>query len=319
MADEYRTDDRQLRANVIVVGSITADVTAFSERLPRSGETVLGDDLTLVLGGKGANQAVACARAGSTVHLVGCIGNDMFSELILRELHDSNVDLSELRTVEGATGVAHIRVDASGQNNIVVVPLANTQLSTSQVDAAFERLADRASVLLAQLEVPVEVVAHAIRMAHCAGLTVILDPAPAVKLDPSIWKYVTIVTPNESEASSITGIAVTDYPSAVQAGRWFCAHGSQYAIITLAEAGAAVVTASEARLFSSFSVDVVDTTAAGDAFTGYLGSAIAEGLGLDAAIQRAMAAGALAVTKRGASPSLPQHADVSAFLSKFDL
>lgn len=142
------------RHGIVVVGSVSADLTTFSERLPAPGETILGEGFTLVLGGKGADQAIAGARAGAPTSFVGCVGDDLFRELIVTGLGDAGVDLRHLRTVPGPSGVAHIRVDASAQNDIVVVPLANAQLDADQVDAALTALAPTASVLLTQLETP---------------------------------------------------------------------------------------------------------------------------------------------------------------------
>lgn len=303
------------REGVIIVGSITADVTTFSKRLPQRGETILGEEFTLLLGGKGANQAVASGLAGAPSFMVGCVGNDLFRPLVTEGLEDHGVDTSELRVVDAPTGIAHIRVDSSGENDIVMVPLANDHLEAEQITAAITRLAPRAAVLLTQLEIPREAAAHAVRAARAAGLTVILDPAPAAALDQQTWASVDYVTPNETEASLITGIPVTDQVSAVRAGEWFLAQGTGGAIITLASAGAVLVTADRQAVFESFPVTAVDTTAAGDAFSGYLGASLAAGLPIDDAIRRAMAAGALAVTKKGASPSLPSAADVELFLS----
>ncbi|NUU31707.1 ribokinase [Arthrobacter sp. C9C5] len=303
------------REGVIIVGSITADVTTFSKRLPKRGETILGEEFTLLLGGKGANQAVASGLAGAPSFMVGCVGNDLFRPLVTGGLEDHGVDTSELRVVEAPTGIAHIRVDDSGENDIVMVPLANDHLGPEQITAAIARLAPRASVLLTQLEIPREAAAHAVRAARAAGLTVVLDPAPAAALDQQTWAGVDYVTPNETEASLITGIPVTDQASAIRAGQWFLAQGTGGAIITLASAGAVLVTADRQAVFESFPVTAVDTTAAGDAFSGYLGASLAAGLSIDDAIRRAMAAGALAVTKKGASPSLPSAADVELFLS----
>lgn len=303
------------REGVIIVGSITADVTTFSKRLPKRGETILGEEFTLLLGGKGANQAVASGLAGAPSFMVGCVGNDLFRPLVTGGLQDHGVDTSELRVVDAPTGIAHIRVDDSGENDIVMVPLANDHLGPEQISAAIARLAPRASVLLTQLEIPREAAAHAVRAARAAGLTVILDPAPAAALDRETWASLDYVTPNETEASLITGIPVTDQASAIRAGKWFLAQGTGGAIITLASAGAVLVTADRQAVFESFPVTAVDTTAAGDAFSGYLGASLASGLPIDDAIRRAMAAGALAVTKKGASPSLPSAADVELFLS----
>lgn len=301
-------------AGVIVVGSVTADLTTFSTRLPARGETILGDDFTLVLGGKGANQVVAAGYAGADAHFVACVGSDLFSDMILDGLRDAGVGTAHVATVPGPTGIAHIRVDASAQNDIVMVPLANAALSVTQIDEALDDLAPRSSVLLTQLEIPASLALHAIRSGHERGLTVVLDPAPAAPLPDEVWAWVDIVTPNETEAALMTGVEVTDAPSAERAGRWFVERGAGAAVVTLAGAGALVVTPDDVRLIPAFVVEPVDTTAAGDAFSGYLGATLAEGASLDEAVVRAAAAGALAVTARGASPSLPRRARVDAFL-----
>jgi len=303
---------------VVVVGSITADVTAFSERLPTQGETVLGTAVTLVLGGKGANQGVAAARAGAHTFLVGCVGNDAFGSLATQGLCEDGVDLTHVKIIEDPTGIAHIRVDSAGENNIVMVPLANAMISEAQVDNAINAIAAHASVMLTQLEIPARTVEHAIRTARMAGLTVVLDPAPAVSLDDRIWQFVDVVTPNETEAGYYTGVQIVDFDSAVAAGRWFCDRGARNVLITRAAFGSVLVTASQAVLFGAYRVEAVDATAAGDAFVGYLGAALARGIALEDAIPEAMAAGALAVTKRGASPSLPMLSDVARFLAGHD-
>jgi ribokinase len=297
---------------VLIVGSITADLTTFSTRLPARGETILGDDFTLVLGGKGANQAVAAGLAGGNAHMVGCVGTDLFSDLVTSGLRDAGVHIDHLRAVPGPTGIAHIRVDDSGENDIVMVPLANSSLSEEQIDTAFADLGTTCKVLLTQLEIPWALTQYAIRKANAAGLTVVLDPAPAATLDEAIWPLVDIVTPNETEASILTGIPVVDEASAIEAGRWFTERGATSALITMAAAGAVLVTADTVERFESIPVDAVDTTAAGDAFAGYLGASLADGFDVTDAIRRAVAAGALAVTRRGASPSLPHRDEVDA-------
>ncbi|MEU6324425.1 ribokinase [Streptomyces sp. NPDC047009] len=306
------------RTGVLVVGSITADVTAFSRRLPQRGETVLGDDFTLVLGGKGANQAVAAARAGAPTWMVGCVGQDLFRDIALEGLRAHGVQTSEIRTVDGRTGVAHIRVDASGENDIVITPLANAALTPDMVDASIAETRDRTRVMLLQLEVPAEVTWHAARAGADAGFTVVLDPAPAQPLPDDIWAYVDIVTPNESEATALTGIAVDGAEAAERAGRWFLDRGVSHALITLGGSGAVSVTAETVRHVPAFPVTPVDTTAAGDAFTGALGAALAAGLDTDAAVRSAVAAGALATTRPGASPSIPDLAAVRALLATAD-
>ncbi|MEV4326301.1 ribokinase [Microbispora rosea] len=299
---------------VVVVGSISADVTAFTRRLPRRGETVLGDDVTLVLGGKGANQAVAAARAGAPTWLVGCVGTDPFGEIVSSALRSHGVALTEVRSVGNRTGVAHIRVDASGENDIVMTPLANADLSAEMVDESIRAVRDRAGVLLLQLEIPAEVACHAAEAGARAGLTVVLDPAPAQPLPDRVWPYVAVVTPNESEAAALTGVEITDVESAERAGAWFLDRGVRHALITLGSAGALSVTPEGTRHFPAYPVTPVDTTAAGDAFTGSLGAALAAGLDTAAAIRRGMAAGALATTLPGASPSLPDRKAVDELL-----
>jgi ribokinase len=300
---------------VLVVGSITADVTAFSQRLPNRGETVLGDDFTLVLGGKGANQAVAAARGGAPTWMAACVGQDPFREIVLSGLRSHGVTLSEVRTVEGRTGVAHIRVDASGENDIVITPLANADLDVEMVDESIRATQDAVSVLLLQLEVRADVTCHAAKAGASAGLTVVLDPAPAQPLPEDVWQYVDVVTPNESEAGALTGVEVRDLDSAERAGAWFLDRGVRNAVITLGSAGAVSVTPDRTRHFPAYPVTPVDTTAAGDAFTGSLGAAIAAGLDIDLAIQRGTAAGALATTHPGASPSLPDRRAVDALIT----
>ncbi|MDX2400413.1 ribokinase [Microbacterium algeriense] len=302
------------RSGVVIVGSVTADVTTFSGRLPARGETILGDEFTLMLGGKGANQAVAAGRSGARTSFVGCVGDDLFHDLVVDGLTEAGVDLAHLRTVPGPTGIAHIRVDASAQNDIVMVPLANAALSAEQIDEALAALAPTTSVLLTQLETPSALTAHITARAREHGMTVILDPAPAAELDAALWRSIDIVTPNETEASLISGIEVTDALSAERAGRWFLDQGVGAAVITLAGQGSCVVTADGATIVPPFPVEAVDTTAAGDAYAGYLGAALANGSSLSDAVRLATAAGALAVTKQGASPSLPHRAEVEAFL-----
>ncbi len=309
------TDSAAERRGVVIVGSVTADVTTFSQRLPARGETILGDQFTLLLGGKGANQAVSAGLAGARTSFVGCVGDDLFHDLVVDGLTAAGVDLTHLRTVPGPTGIAHIRVDASAQNDIVMVPLANAALSAEQIDAALAALAPTTSVLLTQLETPASLTRHIAARAREHGMTVVLDPAPAASLDADVWRNIDIVTPNETEATLISGIPVTDAASAERAGRWFLEQGVGAAVITLAERGSVVVTAEDVTFIEPIPVRAVDTTAAGDAYAGYLGAALADGLDLASATRLASAAGAITVTRQGASPSLPRRDEVDALLA----
>lgn len=298
-----------------MVGSVTIDLTTFSERLPVPGETIIGRDFTLVLGGKGANQVVAAGLSGAPASMVACVGKDGFGDLATQSLQAAGVDLTHLRQVEARTGIAHIRVDAAGENNIVMVPLANDELDIPQIDEAFAACADTHAVLLTQLETPYRLTLHTLRQARALGMRTILDPAPARELDPAIWPEVSVVTPNETEAELLTGIAVIDDASAAAAGRWFVERGACYAVITRASQGSTIVSADEVRHVASIPVTPVDTTAAGDAFSGYLGARLAAGDEIAEAVRVATAAGALAVTRAGASPSLPTAAEVEALLA----
>ncbi|RWZ68244.1 ribokinase [Labedella populi] len=304
------------RRGVLIVGSVTADLTTFSGRLPARGETILGEDFTLVLGGKGANQAVAAGLAGAPAVMVACVGSDLFRDLVTDGLRDAGVDTTFVRSVEGPTGIAHIRVDASGENDIVMVPLANASLDEQHIDEAFAETAGTCSVLLTQLETPYRLTRHTVATAKEHGLLTVLDPAPAQPLDDAIWPLVDIVTPNETEAAILTGITVSDDASATAAGRWFVDRGVTFAIVTRAADGATIVSADSVTHLPAITVTPVDTTAAGDAFAGYLGAALAAGSTLEDAVRVATAAGAIAVTRRGASPSLPARIDVDALLAR---
>jgi ribokinase len=305
----------QSPSQVVVVGSITADVTAYSRPLPVPGETVLGDTFTLVLGGKGANQALAAARAGAPSAIIGCVGDDLFRDMVLSGLHDGGVETAGVTTVPGPTGVAHIRVDsASGQNDIVIVPLANAALSPDLAERRLRAVGRPGDVLLLQLEIPQETALRAAETGRELGMTVVLDPAPAIPLPERIWSAVDVVTPNESEAAVLTGVPVTDVRSAIAAGQWFVERGARTALVTLAEKGVVEVTADGSEHRSAPSVQVVDTTAAGDAFAGNLGAALAAGHPWEHAVVRGIHAGALAVTVAGASTCLPPAAAVDALI-----
>ncbi|GEK79243.1 ribokinase [Agrococcus baldri] len=301
------------RDGVLIVGSINADVTAYSSRLPQPGETFAGEAFALGLGGKGANQAVAVAKAGAAAHMVGCVGDDEFGRLVTSHLEAAGVGLEHVRTVDAHTGIAHIRV-AGGENDIVIVAGANAALDEAQLDAAFAALGGRAAVMLTQLETPLPITLAAVRRAHEAGMTVIVDPAPARELPDELWPMVDIIKPNETEAALLTGIAVDSPATAAEAGRWFVGRGAGAAIITMAGAGSVLVTAEGVSEHPPIRVDAVDTTAAGDAYAGHLAASIAAGLSIEAAIERAGAAGAVTVTRRGASASIASAAEVDALL-----
>src|SRR6188472_775529 len=271
---------------VAVVGSINADLAAFGSPLPRPGETVIGTDFSLLLGGKGANQAIAAVRAGAPTYMIGAVGEDMFRELTLATLAVEGVDVSAVRITDGSTGIAHIRVDAtSGQNDIMIIPNANHRLTPDDVEASLRELRDRVSVVLVQLEIPLAVVQRVAEVCQAWDLQLVLDPAPAQPIPTAIWPGVSVIKPNELEAEVLTGIPVTDRSSAELAARWFQERGVATVVITQGERGALVIGPDGVAEYSAFSVTPVDTTAAGDAFSGAFGARLAAGASLSDALR----------------------------------
>lgn len=301
--------------SVVVVGSINIDLTVAASPLPRPGETLTGSAFSTGLGGKGANQAIAAARSGATTTMVGAVGTDTFGSLALDALRADGVDVSWVQQVEGATGIAHIRVDArTGENTIVIVPEANGALTAPQVEEALRVLAPSSPVVLLQLETPLEVTLATARACEELGLRLVLDPAPAAPLPDEIWAGVWLACPNETEAELLTGTKVTDVRSAERAARWFSERGVRQVVVTRGGRGTVVVGPGGTSDIPAFGVTPIDTTAAGDSFAGALGAAVAAGLPWPVALRRAAAAGALATTKVGASPSIPTAAEVDSYL-----
>jgi ribokinase len=298
--------------DILVIGSLNADLVVRAPRFPAPGETISGDDLAIIPGGKGANQAVAAARQGASVAMVGRVGEDSFGPTLLQNLQDNKVDTTHVGSGEYATGTAIIVVDASGQNSIVLSPGANGEVSPEDLDAVSF---DKASTLLLQLEIPLETVIHAARTARQNGLRVILNPAPAQPLPDSLLADVDILVPNESELQLLTGVPINDTASSRSAAGQLLAKGVSTVIVTLGANGALLVSGEGATHIPSFNVDVVDTTAAGDAFIGGLAAALLAGESLEEAVRYGNASGALATTRLGAQPSLPTANAVKQLLS----
>ena len=306
-----------MSANVTVVGSINIDLVTTTPRLPRPGETVIGGDLRTVPGGKGANQAVAAARLGATVTMVGRVGEDTFGQQLRANLDAAGVDLTHVVTdPEAASGAALIAVDHQGQNSIVVAPGANARLSVSDVEKAETAIAGADAVLL-QLEIPLPVVQRAAELARAGGAKVILNPAPAQALPQELLDLVDVLIPNESETAVLTGMPVEELEQVDAAALALRDGGVGAVILTLGQRGALLADSAGARLFPAFPVEkVVDTTAAGDAFVGALAAALAEGTSLARAVPWSNAAGSIAVTGPGAQPSLPRREEVERLLTE---
>ena len=298
---------------IVVVGSVNTDMVVKSERLPAPGETVTGGEFVMAAGGKGANQAVAAARLGAEVTLVAKVGQDMFGAQSVENFKRDGILTDFIPADAGNhTGVALILVDAKGENLISVAPGANAAITPHEVQKAAERIRS-ADVVLLQLEIPLETVEFTARLASEAGVTVVLDPAPAAPLGAELLGNVTYLTPNESEATRLTGIEVTDEPTARAAAEKLIAAGVDNVIVTMGTQGALVATGDRALLVPSHVVEAVDSTAAGDAFNGGLAFALAQGLALEDAVREAALVGALSVTRMGAQPSLPTANELSQF------
>jgi ribokinase len=295
---------------IVVVGSANMDMVVRCKRFPRPGETVLGTAFNMFPGGKGANQAVAASKLGADVHFIGKMGADLFRARLLESLIGDGVHTEHiLEDPTEPTGVAMISVDGTGENEIVVVSGSNMRLMPAEIEAQ-RALIRTADVLLLQLEVPIETVHTAARIGQEEGCTVVLNPAPASSLPDGICDSVDYLTPNESEASILTGIEVTDKASAEQAGWILIDRGARSVVITLGEAGAVLVEPARTKLFPAVRTTVVDTTGAGDAFNGALAFALASGYGIDDAIDLGNRVASYSVSHDGAQTSLPVFADV---------
>jgi ribokinase len=309
-------------SGVVIVASFVLDMVAHVPRRPQTGESVIGRDFGMFVGGKGCNQAIAAARAGADVHITGRLGADAFAEQFRVTLAREGIGtLWVLTDMDEGTGVAFPLIEPDGQNSIVVVPRANLRLTGEDVRAAADAGAfDGAAVLLVQMEVGLAAVWQAIELAHERGLRVLFNPAPVPDplpdFPPSIWPQIDFLLPNESEVEALTGIAAYEIADVERAGRVLVARGCRSVIVTLGSRGALWIPGADepATLLPPFPVRQVDATAAGDAFCGVLAATLAQGRPTSESLRRASAAGALAATKMGAEPSLPTAQEIDVFL-----
>ena len=305
------------KPRILVIGSINMDVVLKTEKFPAPGETVLGTDLSLIPGGKGANQAVALSRLGARASLLGRVGADPWGEELADKLRENGVDTANVAAVDSLpTGNATIIVDQKGENRIVLIAGANDALLPEDVDRALAGEAAWDAILL-QLEIPLETVCHAISTGAARGIPVILDAGPPLKLPLEKLRGVTVLSPNESETEALTGIRPDGLESASRAAALLEeSTGAREVVLKLGDRGALCKNNGHWELIEAHQVEVVDTTAAGDSFTAALAIEYTRETEVREAVRRAMAAGALAVTRLGAQPSLPTAEEVDRLLER---
>lgn len=301
---------------IVVIGSLNADLVQKVDRLPQPGETIAGGSLETFSGGKGANQAVAAGRMGARTSMIGQVGDDSLAQILRESLQAAGVDHSSVGVAQSSTGSAIILVFPDGENLIVIASGAN---ATVTPDLAAERLRvlERGAFLLSQLEIPIESVERSLAVAKAAGATTILDPAPARELSSDLLRHVDYLTPNETETATLLGahgLAMEDSSELEAAAQRILALGPRVAVLKLGSRGCLIASADGFHRVPGFKVDAVDTTAAGDVFNGAFATALAEGRSIPVAAAFANAAAALSVTRPGAQDSVPSRQEVDRFL-----
>lgn len=288
---------------IAVVGSANVDLTTFSDRFPKAGETIFGDRFDLGWGGKGANQAVAARLCGADVVMVARVGNDLFGPATIRNFESYGIDASHVKMLEDASsGVAPIFVESNGQNRIIVVKGVNDRLRPADVDSAWPVLEDSDCIIL-QFEIPLDTVCHTVKLARAGGIRCVVNPAPGQPVDLTAFSSVDYFVPNESEAEALSGITIRDAGDASTCARFLQQMGLRNVVITLGEHGALLANADGTEVIPPFRVATKDTTGAGDAFVGSFATFICEGISEREAIQRANVYAALSTTAVGTQKS----------------
>lgn len=301
-----------MKPHIVVIGSTNTDMIIKVPHLPSPGETVLGGEFSVVQGGKGANQAVAAARAGGRVTFISCVGNDLFGKRSLEELKKDNIDIHAIKIVEGvSSGVALINVSGAGENSISVAPGANSKLLAVDIDKSAD-IIKTADIILLQLEIPLDTVRRAVELAAESNIPVILNPAPACRLDEQLLEKVSILTPNENEAALLTDLIGYEDDFQTLTNN-ILKKGVKNVVLTLGKKGAYFSGYGNEGHIPGCSVTAVDSTAAGDTFNGYLAVSMARGQEINCAIKTANTAAAISVTRMGAQPSIPFYDEVIDF------
>ena len=297
---------------IVVIGSSNTDMVVRSERLPRPGESVIGGGFMMAGGGKGANQAVAVARMGHRVLFAAAVGNDMFGDAAVAAYKRFGIDTTYIARKDTPSGVALIMVDGAGQNSISVALGANNTLTVEDVMPALEQV-ESGDIVLLQLEIPLDTVDACVAVAAAKGARVVLNPAPAAVVSEHTLSKLYLITPNQTEAQTLTGVDVTDEATAQLAAQVLVSHGVERVVITMGSAGAYLYEEGKGVLIPACKVSAVDTTAAGDVYNGALCAALAEGQSLQDALKFATKASAISVTRVGAQPSVPTREEVDNF------
>lgn len=301
--------------SVVVFGSINMDLVVNTPRFPQPGETLTGHTFFTAPGGKGANQAVAAGKLGVSTMMVGRVGRDVFGGTLLDSLAESGVDTSAVsQDSRQPSGTAVIFVDDHAENEIVIVAGANGAVGADDLKKLDEVL-DEDEHLLLQLEVPMEAVLEAAKLAHEKGAKVIFDPAPVRELPEQLYAYIDVITPNETEASALVGFEVNDEASAAKATKILQDRGVHQVVIKMGGKGAYWHDGQNGTFLPAYQVDAVDTVAAGDAFNGAMAAGLAEGLSMEDALRWGMAGGAISTTRSGAQPSLATREELLAFMN----
>ncbi|MAT42315.1 MAG: ribokinase [Anaerolineaceae bacterium] len=302
-----------MAGKIIVIGSLNMDLVVFTPRFPKIGETILGSSFSTFCGGKGANQAVAMARLGADVQMIGKIGKDEFGQTLLENLTANQVQTESVLEAEAQSGTAIITVDALGQNTIVVIPGANRELKPEDIYCLRETI-QHSDYLVMQLEIPMETVVAAAKLAYESGVKIIVNPAPASDLPDDLYPLVDYLIPNESELSILSNLPVTTIEEVKAACAVLLQRGIKNLVVTMGEQGVFYRGEDQEISISAYPVQPVDTTAAGDAFIGGFVTALAAGLPIQTILNRASASGAISVTRQGAQTSLPYDHEVDQFL-----
>lgn len=294
---------------ICVIGSLNMDLVVNVEEMPKKGQTLIGSKFREIPGGKGGNQAVAASRLGGDVYMIGKVGNDGFGDSLLKQLKADNINIDYVQVEEGPSGVALITVDKNAENSIVVSPGANFKLTENDIEKCIGGIKECSTVVI-QLETPIDTIKYALQKSKELGKFTILNPAPAVKLSDDIIQNVDLLTPNETELEILSGISINNEEDIKKAANIMMEKGVKQLIVTLGSKGSLYLDKDTMEFKKSYKVEAIDTTAAGDTYTGALSVALSQNKTVDEAMDFASKAGAISVTRVGAQTSIPNLHDI---------